>query len=70
MTSNPQIHDLSLAWLDTDTSIKTGWIKLVLWFQTTIHSEMMWACKHFTHVSKMPAKILLLLKPVCSCLEK
>ena len=70
MTSNPQIHDISLSWFGTGTSIKSEGIKLVLWFQTTIHSEMMWACKHFTHVSKMPAKILLLLKPVCSCLEK
>ena len=32
-TTNTQIHDRSLSWLDTDTSIKTGEVKLVLWAQ-------------------------------------
>jgi hypothetical protein len=34
-TSNTQIHDLSLSWLSTDTSIKSGGIRLVLWAQTS-----------------------------------
>jgi hypothetical protein len=29
MTSNTQIHDRSLSWLDTDTSMKGGVIALV-----------------------------------------
>jgi len=32
-TTNTQIHDRSLSWLGTDTSIKTGEVKLVLWVQ-------------------------------------
>jgi hypothetical protein len=30
MTSNTQIHDHLLSWLDTGTSIKSGGVKLVL----------------------------------------
>ena len=30
-TSNTQIHDSSLPWLGTGTSIKSGGVKLVLW---------------------------------------
>jgi len=30
-TPNTQIHDRSLSWLETGTSIKSCWIKLVLW---------------------------------------
>ena len=30
-TPNTQIHDCSVSWLDTDTSIKSGAVKLVLW---------------------------------------
>jgi hypothetical protein len=30
-TSNTQIHDHSLSWLGTGTSIKSGGVKIVLW---------------------------------------
>jgi hypothetical protein len=30
-TTNPQMHDRALFWLGTDTSIKSGVVKLVLW---------------------------------------
>ena len=30
-TSNTQIHDRSLTWLGTGTSIKSGGVKIVLW---------------------------------------
>jgi hypothetical protein len=33
-TSDTQLHDLSLFWLSTDTSIKRGGVKLVIWAQT------------------------------------
>jgi hypothetical protein len=32
-TTNIQIHDHSLSWLGTGTSIKHGGVKLVLWTQ-------------------------------------
>ena len=48
-----QIHDRSHSCLGTDTSIKCGWIKLVLWSQIFPLSEMMLSYKYFSHVSKM-----------------
>ena len=33
---NTQIHDRSHSWLGTDTSIKSGGAKLVLWAQTSL----------------------------------
>ena len=36
-----QIHDRSISWLDKDTSIKSGEVKLVLWAQTSSLSGMM-----------------------------
>ena len=39
---NSQIHDRSLSWLGTGTSINSGGIKLALWAQTSSFSEMMW----------------------------
>ena len=33
-TSNTQIHDRSLSWLGTGTSVKSGGVKLVLWYKT------------------------------------
>ena len=33
-TPNAQIHDQSLSWLGTGTSIISGWVELVLWAQT------------------------------------
>ena len=48
-TTNTQIHDRSLSWLDTDTSIKSDGVELVLYAPTTPHipplSEMMLSCK-------------------------
>ena len=34
--------------------MKSGDVKLVLWSQTYPFGEMMWSCKCFLHVSKMP----------------
>jgi hypothetical protein len=48
-----QIHDRSLFWPCTSTSIESGGVKLVLWAQSTPLSEMMWSCKCFLHASKM-----------------
>jgi hypothetical protein len=30
-TPNTQIHDRLLSWLGTGTSVKCGWVQLVLW---------------------------------------
>jgi hypothetical protein len=54
-TTNAQIHDSSLPWLGTDTSIKSGGVKLVLWYslffyqsylvyQLNKRSEMTFSC--------------------------
>jgi hypothetical protein len=32
---NTQIHDYSLSWLSTGSSIKSGRVKLILWVQTS-----------------------------------
>ena len=32
-TRNTQIHELSLSWFGTGTSIKSGSVKLILWTQ-------------------------------------
>ena len=40
-TPNTQIHDFSLSWLDTGTSITSGRVKLVIWTQSFPLSEMM-----------------------------
>ena len=53
-TSNTQIDDSSLSWLDTGTSIKSTGAKLVLWSQTSTLSDMMRPCKFFPHMSKIP----------------
>ena len=44
-TPNTQIHDFSLSWLDTGTSITSGRVKLVIWTQSFPLSEMMRSCK-------------------------
>ena len=41
-------------WIATGTSIKIGWIKLVLWVQTSPLREMMWSCICYPHVSTNP----------------
>jgi len=46
------MHDHSLSWLDTGTSIKSEGVKIVVWAQTSRRSEMMLSCKCFSHVSK------------------
>jgi hypothetical protein len=40
-TPNIYIHDYSLSWLGTDTSMKSGRVNLVLWSQTSSLSKMM-----------------------------
>jgi hypothetical protein len=52
-TSNTQIHDHSLSWLGTDTSIKGGGCRLVWWTQASPLNEMMRSCNGLL-VSKMP----------------
>jgi len=42
-TPNTKIHDRSLSWLGTGTSIKSGGVKLVLWTQTSPLSAMIWS---------------------------
>ena len=50
-----QIHDRSLCWIDTDSSIKIDWVKLVfVCAQTCPLCEKICSCKCFPHVSKMP----------------
>ena len=39
-TPNTQIHDHSRPWLGKGTSIKSGWVKLVLWPQTSPLGEI------------------------------
>jgi hypothetical protein len=34
------VHDRPLPWRNTDTSIKSGWGKLVVWAQTSLLSHM------------------------------
>jgi hypothetical protein len=36
-----QIHELSFSWFGTGTSIKSGGVKLALWTQTSLISELM-----------------------------
>ena len=49
-----QIHDRSLFWIGTGTSIKSGGVKLVfVCAQTCPLSETMRSCKYFPHVSKI-----------------
>ena len=43
-SSNIQIHDRSLSWLGTETSIKRGGVKLVLWPKTSPLIEVMRLC--------------------------
>jgi len=48
-THNTQIHDSLISWLGTDTSIKSGRIKLVLWAQTSLQTkitEMLFYCQN------------------------
>ena len=48
---NAQIHDHSLSWFGTCTSIKSGGVKLDIWSQTSLLSKMMRLCKCFPHMS-------------------
>jgi hypothetical protein len=43
-TLNTQIHDRPLSWFGTGTSIKSGEVKLVLWAQTFLFTEVMQKC--------------------------
>ena len=53
-TPNAYIHDRSLFWLGTGTSIRSDWVKLLSWSQTSSPREMMWPCKYLPRVSEMP----------------
>ena len=44
-THSAHMHNRSLSWFVTGTSIQSGGVKLVLWAQTFPLSEMMWPCK-------------------------
>jgi hypothetical protein len=57
-TCNTHIHDRSLSWLDTDTSIKSGGLKLALRAQASLLNVMMRLYKCLPHVNKMPTLII------------
>ena len=38
----------------TDVSIKSGGVKLVVWPNPPFLNELIWSCKCFSHVSKIP----------------
>lgn len=46
---NTHTNDSSLSWLGTGTSIKSGWVKLVLWAQISSYSK--WCSHVIPHVS-------------------
>ena len=50
---NTQIHDHARYWLATDTLIKCGGVKLVLWAQAAPLSGMIWPCKCFLYMTKL-----------------
>jgi len=37
------MYDHSLSWLGSGTSLKSGWVKLVLWAQISPLNETMWS---------------------------
>jgi hypothetical protein len=43
-TLNTPIHDRPLSWFGTGSSIKSGEVKLVLWAQTFLFTEVMQKC--------------------------
>ena len=47
------IHDRSLFWLGSGTSIRSGWAKLILWAQTSSLNEIRRLLKCFPHVNKI-----------------
>jgi hypothetical protein len=59
-TPNIQIHDHSISWLDTCTSIKSIEVKLVLRPQTSHLSEMMRSCRCFPHYLVLEARCMIL----------
>jgi len=56
-TPSTRKHNCSFSWTGTDTSIKSGGVKLIKWAQISLLSEVMCSCKYFPHVSKMPTLI-------------
>ena len=60
--SNTFIHDHSLLWFDTDTSIKSGCVKLVLWTKISPVSEM---CCHASSFQMWVTWWILLI--ICYC---
>ena len=53
-TTNTEIHDQTLSWLNTDTSIKSGGVKLIIWAQLPSCSEIMRSIKCYPQVTTMP----------------
>jgi hypothetical protein len=54
MTSNTHIHDGSITWLGTYTTIISGVVRFVLLVQISLLIEVMRSCKCFARVSKIP----------------
>jgi hypothetical protein len=52
-TTNTEIHDQTLSWLNTDTSIKSGGVKLIIWAQLPSYSEIMRSIKCYPQVTTM-----------------
>ena len=52
-SSNTYIHDCSLFWNGTDTSIQSDEDQLVLWTQSSSLIKMMLLCKYFPAMSQM-----------------
>jgi hypothetical protein len=62
------VHPLS--WLDTDTSRKSGGVKLLLWAHTSPLRELMQSCKCFLHMSKRGIFFFHFINLYCNeCLE-
>jgi hypothetical protein len=53
-TPNTLIYYHSFSWLGTGTSIKSNWVKIVLWAQTTPLNETRQSYKCFLQARKMP----------------
>jgi hypothetical protein len=67
---NTQIHDRSLSWLGTGTSIKSGRVKLVLLAYTSTISEMMLSCKCLQCASEIPTLAYNRANKIITCIIK
>ena len=48
------IHNSSLSWFSTGSSVKSGGVRVVVWIPTYPLGDMMRLCKCFLYVSEMP----------------